>query len=286
MLFSGQPILFDASQPAAEREILGQWVVDALHAGQGVCLTNAIIVGSFDGRDTVVAGEVALRSCIVRDSIGDFAHSTFSRRAEFFGTHFVHGAVFARCQFDADVMLEGCRISEPGILFMDAEVKRALMAYAFSSDPGTQANFQRCRFYSIVKFPGSFFSGEVDFNGSTFDGQATFCGVTFSGGVRFGSCIFHEIALFCGGAEGDYPGTHFEADATFLSARFASQAAFQGAVFNKSVSFNLTKFEGFAFFNNVPNRGVPSTAFEGKADFAGAHFLGQANFQGVTFRDS
>jgi len=155
MLLSGQPIIFTASRPEAEREILGQWLVDALRAGQGVSLKNAIVVGSLDSQAITASREVVLRDCIVRDRVADFAHSVFAQRADFAGTHFAQGAVFARCRFDGDVMLNGCRISGPGILFMDAEVKRALMAYEISCDPGTQANFQRCRFYSIVKFPGS-----------------------------------------------------------------------------------------------------------------------------------
>jgi uncharacterized protein YjbI with pentapeptide repeats len=286
MILSGQPIVFNASRPESEREILGQWVLDALSIGQSVSLTNAIIVGRLHGQNMVVAGEVALQSCIVRDSIADFSHSTFAQIVDFSGTEFAQGVIFARCRFDADVMISGCRISGRGILFMDAEIKRAMIAYEIRCDPGTQVNFQRSRFCSIVKFSGSFFSGEVDFNGSIFDGQANFCGVTFTAGVIFGSCVFNETALFCGGAEGDYSGTVFKADTIFLSACFRGQAAFQGAVFKQSVSFNLARFEGFAYFNSLPNRGVPPTAFEGRVDFVTAHFLGQANFQGVTFRDS
>jgi uncharacterized protein YjbI with pentapeptide repeats len=286
MLLCGQPIIFTANQPEAEREILGQWVADAMRAAQDVHLTNAILVGHLDAQAISAAREVVLRNCVVRDSVADFAHSIFLQRADFSGTHFAHGAVFARCRFDADVMLNDCHISGPGVLFMDAEVKRALMAYRINCDPGTEANFQRGRFYSIVKFPGSIFSGKVDFNGSIFDGQATFCGVIFRREASFGSCTFHETALFCGGSEPGYGGTRFEGDATFVSVRFGDQAAFQGAVFKKTVSFNLSNFEGFAYFNSLPNDGVPAAAFDGKADLTTAHFLGQANFQGVTFTDS
>jgi len=286
MLSSGQAIVFTGGEPEAEREILAEWVVDALRAGRSVYLANALIVGRFDAQGVVAKRELVLSGCTIRDSIADFSHSIFTQRADFSGTHFSQGAVFARCRFDADLMLDGCHISGLGILLMDAEIKRALMAYRLNCDPRTQANFQRCHICSIAKFPGSVFHGEADFNGCRFDGQVTFCGVTFVGEAIFGGCTFRETALFCGGAEQDYPGTLFSSETTFISARFESQAAFQGAVFKKSVSFNLTKFEGFAYFNNVPNRSVPSTAFEGKVDFGIAHFSGQANFQGVTFGDS
>jgi Pentapeptide repeats (9 copies) len=111
MLLTGQPIVFSADQPEAEREILGQWIVDALRAGQGVSLTNAIVVGSLDSQAITASREVVLRDCIVRDRVADFAHSVFVQRADFAGTHFAQGAVFARCRFDGDVMLNGCRIS-------------------------------------------------------------------------------------------------------------------------------------------------------------------------------
>jgi uncharacterized protein YjbI with pentapeptide repeats len=285
MLSSGQPIVFSGGEPEDDREILAGWVVDALRAGLKVYLANALIVGQFDARDIVAERELALIGCTIRDAIADFSHSIFKQRADFSGTHFTKGAVFARCRFDSDLMLDGCHISGVGILLMDAEIKRALMSYHLNCDPGTQANFQRCHIHSIAKFPGSVFYGEADFNGCRFDGQATFSGVTFVGEAIFGGCTFGETALFCGGTEQDYPGAIFSSDTTFISARFVSQAAFQGAVFKKSISFNLAKFEGFAYFNNVPNRHVPPTAFERKVDFAMAHFSGQANFQGVTFGD-
>ncbi len=286
MLGSGQPVVFSGAEAEDERQILAEWLVDAARAGQSVYITNAFIVGRFDAQGLVARREFVLNNCTIIGSIADFSYSTFEQRADFSGTHFRQGAVFARCRFDADLMLDRCHLSGLGILLMDAEIKRALMGYDLVCDPGTQANFQRCHIHSIAKFPGSVFHGEADFNGSRFDGQVTFCGVTFVGETIFGGCTFGEIALFCGGAELDYPGTIFLDDTTFVSARFESQAAFQGATFKKSVSFNLTKFEGFAYFNNVPNRSVPPTAFEGKADFVTAHFLGQANFQGVTFGDS
>jgi hypothetical protein len=67
------PIVFSADQPEAEREILGQWIVDALRAGQGVSLTNAIVVGSLDSQAITASREVVLRDCIVRDRVADFA---------------------------------------------------------------------------------------------------------------------------------------------------------------------------------------------------------------------
>src|SRR5258708_6527598 len=67
MLLTGQPIVFSAGQPEAEREILGQWIVDALRAGQGVSVTNAIVVGSLDSQAITASREVVLRDCIVRD---------------------------------------------------------------------------------------------------------------------------------------------------------------------------------------------------------------------------
>jgi uncharacterized protein YjbI with pentapeptide repeats len=285
MLLTGQPIFFGRNTPQTQREVLAQWVVDAMRSGQEVHVTNAILVGSLDCRAISVAREVILHNCLIRDSLADFSHSNFAQRADFSGTHFARGAIFARCRFEADLMLERCRISGEGALFLDVEVKMALMAYEMNFDPGTHANFQRCRFCSIVKFPGAVFSGTVDFNGSVFDGQATFSGATFRDFVSFGSCVFLETALFCGGSEPGYGGTLFQGEVTFVSVRFGSQAAFQGAIFRKTVDFNLGRFEGFAFFTSVPASGIPPTAFEGETNFGSTRFLGQANFQGVTFSD-
>jgi uncharacterized protein YjbI with pentapeptide repeats len=286
MLLSGQPIFFAPNQPQTQREVLAQWVIDAMCSGQEVHLTNAILVGSFACISISVAREAILHNCLIRDSLADFSHSTFLQRADFEGTHFAQGAIFARCRFEADLMLDLCRFSGRGALFMDVEVKRALMAYGMVFDRGTFANFQRCHFHSIVKFSGSVFAGTADYNGTIFDGQATFCGATFRDSVSFGSCVFHEIALFCGGSEAGHAGTFFEGEATFVSVRFESQAAFQGAIFGKKVDFNLGRFEGFAFFTGVPANGIPPSAFKGESNFAGTRFLGQANFQGVTFADS
>ena len=286
MLNSEQRIIFSGEEPESEREISAEWVVDALRSGRSVCLENATIVGRFIAQNLVAKQQVELRGCVVRDSIADFSHSTFEQRVDFSGTHFSQGANFARCSFGGDLMLDGCRFSGSGILLMDAEIKRALMAYRLSCDPGTQANFHRCHICSIAKFPGSVFYGEADFNACRFDGQVTFSGATFVASTGFGASVFRDSALFCGGAEQAYPGTVFCSDVTFVSARFESQAAFQGAVFKKSVCFNMATFQGFAYFSSVPYLGVPATAFEGKVNFVTAHFLGQANFQGVTFQDS
>ena len=286
MLNSEQRIVFSGEDSDCEREIPAEWVVNALRSGRGMFLENALIIGPFNAQNLVAKRQIVLKGCIVRDSIADFSRTKFEQRADFSGTHFAQGANFARCSFDGDLMLEGCRFSGSGILLLDAEIKRALMAYHLSCDPGTQANFHRCHIHSIAKFAGSVFQGEADFNACRFDGQVTFSGASFVGSTGFGGCVFRDSALFCGGTEQPYLGTVFYSDVTFVSARFEGQAAFQGAVFKKSVCFNLATFQGFAYFTSLPYLGVPPTTFEGRVDFVTTHFSGQANFQGVTFEDS
>src|SRR5271156_4385514 len=81
MLSFGQPIVFNGSEPEDEREVLAEWLVEAMRTGRTVYLEHAFIVGPFDARGIEAEGELVLSCCTIKET-ADFSRSIFRRRAD------------------------------------------------------------------------------------------------------------------------------------------------------------------------------------------------------------
>ncbi len=178
--------------------------------------------------------------------------------------------------FEEEVSLIGCDFKEPADFSFTA-FKRNLILSGTKFRQG--ASFRAATFeYDAVLNEAKFLAREASFQDLRTHGHFQAQGVTFVEGILadFSGARLDLSAFF--------RGAHFEGQASFIDAHFGGQAHFQGAVFKQGVSFEGARIDGSAFFDKKPELNLPAATFAAEASFIGAHFGGQAHFQGVMFK--
>jgi len=285
-LLSGEPLHFSADTPEEARTILGEWLEGAARRSVKIDVRNAVILGAINLEYIVFEEEVSLIGCDFKEP-ADFSFTAFKRNLILSGTKFRQGASFRAATFEYDAVLNEAKFLAREASFQDLRTHGHFQAQGVTFVEGILADFSGARLDLSAFFRGAHFEGQASFIDAHFGGQAHFQGAVFKQGVSFEGARIDGSAFFDKKPELNLPAATFAAEASFIGAHFGGQAHFRGVQFNspnKWVSFAGARIDGSAFFGKKPELNLPAATFAAEASFIGAHFGGQAHFQGVMFK--
>ena len=128
---------------------------------------------------------------------------------------------------------------------------------------------------------------DFDLHGAEFHEMTDFADCVFEGKTDFRLAKFTNISSFSGVKftdAADFRGAEFKVGVYFICTKFACDAWFSGAELTKA-DFTGAEFEGEANFDRLEDTAITavSTKFLGDAIFHNAEFEGKADFTGVEF---
>ena len=128
---------------------------------------------------------------------------------------------------------------------------------------------------------------DFDLHGAEFHEMTDFADCVFEGKTDFRLAKFTNISSFSGVKftdAADFRGAEFKVGVYFICTKFACDAWFSGAELTKA-DFTGAEFEGEANFDRLEDTAITavSTKFLGDAIFHDAEFEGKADFTGVEF---
>ncbi|TAL11115.1 MAG: hypothetical protein EPO02_05535 [Nitrospirae bacterium] len=275
---AGEPALFvrhvspDCSKPErAARAVPAAEILQALKAGQGVSIRNAVVSG-----DLLLTRlpSVPLASAALPPSVlADLAQSRVTE------ARVVRGALSIR-----DSVVDG---------ILDTQLKPDMVEHRMLGDMvvvqgpvafhGTTfakaVDLSRTIFLGPVESDEAVFLGDALFLSCLFDRKTTFEKTAFAGNTRFYQAVFHEPVTFLrAGFNGltNFLSVTFKKESSFSRAYFKMGAGFSGSTFEGISDFSESLFEKNAFFTHA--------VFTADAYFRRATFRGEVNFSDADFR--
>jgi uncharacterized protein YjbI with pentapeptide repeats len=285
MLLAGKPLSFVESDGKPTHELRAEWIADAIDKGEGIDVTNAKIVGDLTLADRTIQKGVRCTNCEFTGEV-DFQRSIVERPLELIGSSFDDEVLMNDSEFRSIVKLDHVNLQR---------TFSAKSAYFHREFLAKYATFGAEFILSSSKLEGS-----SDFTGSTFTENAFFQSTDFGSETLFRSVLFQQItsfesAVFEGDARFDRDQndkiTAFEKQADFGWAHFQGFVTFSGVAFDSDVNFYAARLDHIARFDSLPKGAITlfnreanfNSVHFARADFSGARFRGQSNFEFAIF---
>jgi uncharacterized protein YjbI with pentapeptide repeats len=267
-------------------------VLEALQAGKGVSLKNAVLTGSLlltQLRSVPLASLKLTDPALARLAQIGITDVRVIRGPVVIQNSVVDGIIDTQLKPDMvehhllgdRVVIQG-PVSFTGSTFMkDVDLSRTIFLSTVDSSQAVylgNAYFLTCVFAQATSFEKTAFAGNTRFYQSVFEGPVTFLRAGFSGLTNFLSVVFKK--------EVSFSRAYFKMGTGFSGSRFEGIADFSEAVFEKSAFFMNTVFASDAYFRRATFRGEVSfadAAFKGKDDFAKVFYAQQPNFTRTSF---
>jgi|GEM_PF-1222842 len=264
---AGEPALFvrhlslDCSQ--AERvaqAVTAQEILQALKAGQGLSIRNAVVSGDLllTQLPTVPVAAIVLPPSL----LADLAQSLVTEVRVIRGPFMIRDSVMdgiMDTQFKPDMVEH--RLLGDRVVIQGPVVFRGT---TFTKD----VDLSKTMFLGPVESDQARFLGDALFLSCIFDQPATFEKTAFAGSARYYQTVFHEPVTFLRAG--------FNGLTNFLSVTFKKEASFSRAYFKMGAGFSGSRFEGISDFSE--------SLFEQNVFFSHAVFGADTYFQRATFR--
>jgi hypothetical protein len=267
-------------------------IFDALTAGKGVSLNNAVITGDLllANLPSVPVMSVRLPEQILSKLIASGINKV----------RVIHGPLLIQNSM-VDGVIDTQRTSE---LSEHRLLGDKLVVEGPVSFKGTtfakEIDLSHTVFVEAVDSSEAVFLGDAFFLAGVFHKPVTFEKTAFSADTRFYQTSFHEPVTFLRAGfngltnflsvtfqkEAGFSRTYFKMGVGFSGSRFEGITDFSEAVFEKSVFFLHTVFVSDAYFRRAAFRGevdFSDAAFQGKADFAKVFYQHEPNFTRAAF---
>jgi uncharacterized protein YjbI with pentapeptide repeats len=237
--------------------------------------------GRIEADEAVFRGQVDLSHTRYTDR-SSFVEATFEAEATLDETRFVSDVSFANADFAAGASFRGAEFVGGAHTIDDADFEAARFGDTadFKLAEFRYADFSGVEFDGTAIFVETVFTDSALFQRTEFASSALFSRATFGAGAEFASAAFGDTAHF--------DEVEFDADSTFADARFAADATFVASEFHGSrnrhdddASFESATFVGDADFNGVSFRyaNFAKTAFGEGGSFSGAAFSEAVQFR-------
>ena len=264
---AGEPGLFvrhvssDCSKPErAAQAVQAAEVLQALKAGRGVSIRNAVVSGDLL-LTQLPAAPVA--SVTLPDSVlADLSQSLVTEVRVIRGLFSIRDSVVDGI---LDTQLKPDMVEHR--MLGDMVVIQGPVAFRGTTFTKT-VDLSRTIFLGPVESDQAVFLGEALFLSCIFDKQATFEKTAFAGNTRYYQTVFHEPVTFLRAG--------FNGLTNFLSVTFRKESSFSRAYFKLGTGFSGSRFEGISDFSE--------SLFEKNAFFTHAVFAADTYFRRATFR--
>jgi uncharacterized protein YjbI with pentapeptide repeats len=246
-------------------------ILQALKAGQGVSITNAVVSGDLllTRLPTVPLASVSLPTSV----LADLAQSRVTEVRVIRGRFSIRDSVvdgMLDTQLKPD-MVEHRTLGDMVVIQGPVAFRGTTFA--------TTVDLSRTIFLGPVESDQAVFLGDALFLACIFDKRATFEKTAFAGDTRYYQTVFHEPVTFLRAG--------FSGLTNFLSVTFKKESSFSRAYFKLGAGFSGGKFEGISDFSeSVFEKNVFFThaVFAADTYFRRATFRGEVNFSDADFR--
>ena len=275
---AGAPGLFvrhvspECSKPErAAQAIPAAEILQALQAGKGVSIANAVVSGDLllTQLPSVPLASVSLPPSV----LADLAQSRVTEVRVIRGPFSIRDSIvdgMLDTQLKPDMvehrMLDHMVVIQGPVAFRGTTFAKTV-------------DLSRTIFLGPVESDEAVFLGEALFLSCVFDKKATFEKTAFAGNARYYRAVFHEPVTFLRAG--------FSGPANFLSVTFKKESSFSRAYFKVGAGFSGGRFEGISDFSeSLFERNVffPHAVFAADTYFRRATFRGEANFSDADFR--
>ena len=275
---AGEPGLFvrhvssDCSKPErAAQAVQAAEVLQALKAGRGVSIRNAVVSGDLL-LTQLPAAPVA--SVTLPDSVlADLSQSLVTEVRVIRGLFSIRDSVVDGI---LDTQLKPDMVEHR--MLGDMVVIQGPVAFRGTTFTKT-VDLSRTIFLGPVESDQAVFLGEALFLSCIFDKQATFEKTAFAGNTRYYQTVFHEPVTFLRAG--------FNGLTNFLSVTFRKESSFSRAYFKLGTGFSGSRFEGISDFSESlfeKNAFFTHAVFAADTYFRRATFRGEVNFSDADFR--
>ena len=299
-------------------QIDGHMVLRGAVFGAKVDFARIFVGQTFLSDDAVFEGSASFNSMRVKDAAAfdkvafrqnaDFVSAHFGGRTSFIDTVFEGGVSFDACKVEADLDMEGTRVSEK-FYFASAQVTRSLffskaivngeVIFAYTEIGGVVA-FTDCCFLRTAHFDHMRIRGPVNFDRAKFAKDANFDHFDVGGNARLRGATFNASLSLqraqIGGSLDAGPITASRDE----SAPAGELASTMRTTFTGPASFNAVTIQGNAIFADVQvesdmsldgatirgNALFQSTRFDGPFRSVGARISGDMLFTSCEFQDT
>lgn len=275
---AGEPGLFvrhfspDCSKPErAAQAVQAAEVLQALKAGRGVSIRNAVVSGDLllTQLPSVPLASVALQPSV----LADLAQSRVTEVRVIRGLFSIRDSVvdgILDTQFKPDMvehrMLGDMVVIQGPVVFRGTTFTKTV-------------DLSRTIFLGPVESDQAVFLGEALFLSCIFDKKATFEKTAFAGNTRYYQTVFHEPVTFLRAG--------FNGLTNFLSVTFRKESSFSRAYFKLGTGFSGSTFEGISDFSEAlfeKNAFFSHAVFAADTYFRRAVFRGEVNFSDADFK--
>ena len=272
---AGEPGLFvrhfsrDCSK--SERAAQAAEILQALKAGKGVSLKNAVVSGDLllTQLPSVPLTSVALPPSV----LADLAQSRVTEVRVIRGLFSIRDSVvdgILDTQLKPD-MVEHRMLGDRVVIQGPVAFRGTTFAKA--------VDLSRTIFLGPVESDEAVFLGDALFLTCLFDRKATFEKTAFAGNTRYYQSVFHEPVTFLRAG--------FSGLTNFLAVTFKKESSFSRAYFKMGTGFSGSTFEGISDFSEVVfDKSVFFThaVFTADTYFRRATFRGEVNFSDADFK--
>lgn len=275
---AGEPGLFvrhvspDCSKPErAAQAVQAAEVLQALKAGRGVSIRNAVVSGDLL-LTQLPAAPVA--SVALSDSVrADLSQSRVTEVRVIRGRFSIQDSVVDGV---LDTQLKPDMVEHR--MLGDRVVVQGPVVFRGTTFTKT-VDLSRTIFLGPVESDQAVFLGEALFLSCIFDRKATFEKTAFAGNTRYYQTVFHEPVTFLRAG--------FNGLTNFLSVTFRKEASFSRAYFKLGTGFSGSTFEGISDFSEAlfeKNAFFTHVVFAADTYFRRATFRGEVNFSDAEFK--
>lgn len=262
----------DCSKPErAAQAVQAAEVLQALKAGRGVSIRNAVVSGDLL-LTQLPAAPVA--SVTLPDSVrADLSQSRVTEVRVIRGLFSIRDSVVDGI---LDTQLKPDMVEHR--MLGDMVVIQGPVAFRGTTFTKT-VDLSRTIFLGPVESDQAVFLGEALFLSCIFDKKATFEKTAFAGNTRYYQTVFHEPVTFLRAG--------FNGLTNFLSVTFRKESSFSRAYFKLGTGFSGSTFEGISDFSEAlfeKNAFFTYAVFAADTYFRRAVFRGEANFSDADFK--
>lgn len=275
---AGEPGLFvrhfspDCSKPErAAQAVQAVEVLQALKAGRGVSIRNAVVSGDLLLTQLPAAPVV---SVTLPDSVrADLSQSRVREVRVIRGLFSIRDSVVDGI---LDTQLKPDMVEHR--MLGDMVVIQGPVAFRGTTFTKT-VDLSRTIFLGPVESDQAVFLGEALFLSCIFDKKTTFEKTAFAGNTRYYQTVFHEPVTFLRAG--------FNGLTNFLSVTFRKESSFSRAYFKLGTGFSGSTFEGISDFSEAlfeKNAFFTYAVFAADTYFRRAVFRGEVNFSDADFK--
>lgn len=269
----------EAARTVRAEFIVSLWQDSTFETLPAFKLVNVTVVGDLQGRGISIPYNVGFEKCTFTGYIDLDSASTKTFRLD---DCTIEGAVkMGRLKVDGDLALYRSTFHSKVTLF-DAEISSNLFArdssfLAPETDPDSKYPFElwKTQVGQTTEFSNSLIAGEASAEDARFGVDVLFDGVIFEKAAFFKNMQVGELA--------DFKKAVFKDTVSFESSTIQRDIQFSAAVFEKDANFNYMAVERFLDFDYVTVKQGFSIQYPsiGWPYFAGTHFQGPVNFEGM-----